>query len=90
MKKPPVNEEIAESKNGDTSKLVGSESNEFAELLLALSNLVLLYFFLGLVLKPLNYVFFNYQSFLYFIATRFQRLDCAQLVESVCNFHTTF
>ena len=59
MKKPPVNEEIAESKNGDTSKLVGSESNEFAELLLALSNLVLLYFFLGLVLKPLNYVFFN-------------------------------
>ena len=59
MKKSPVNEEIAESKNGDTSKLVGSESNEFAELLLALSNLVLLYFFLGLVLKPLNYVFFN-------------------------------
>jgi hypothetical protein len=59
VKKPPVNEEIAESKNGDTSKLVGSESNEFAELLLALSNLVLLYFFLGLVLKPLNYVFFN-------------------------------
>ena len=60
MEKPPVNEEIAESKNGDSSKLVGSESNEFAELLLALSNLVLLYFFLGLVLKPLNYVFFNY------------------------------
>ena len=59
MEKPPVNEEIAESKNGDTSKLVGSESNEFAKLLLALSNLVLLYFFLGLVLKPLNYVFFN-------------------------------
>ena len=59
MKKPSVNEEIAESKNGDTSKLVGSESNKFAELLLALSNLVLLYFFLGLVLKPLNYVFFN-------------------------------
>lgn len=59
MEKPPVNEEIAESKNGDTSKLVGSESNEFAELLLALSNLVLLYFFLSLVLKPLNYVFFN-------------------------------
>lgn len=59
MKKSPVNKEIAESKNGDTSKLVGSESNEFAELLLALSNLVLLYFFLGLVLKPLNYVFFN-------------------------------
>jgi hypothetical protein len=59
VEKPPVNEEIAESKNGDTSKLVGSESNEFAKLLLALSNLVLLYFFLGLVLKPLNYVFFN-------------------------------
>jgi len=59
VEKPPVNEEIAESKNGDTSKLIGPESDEFAELLLALPDLVLLYFFLGLVLKPLDYVFFN-------------------------------
>ena len=64
MEEPPVYKEVTECEDCDASELVGSESHEFTELLLALSYLVLLDFLLSFVLKPLDYLFLNCKSFL--------------------------
>jgi hypothetical protein len=68
MQESPVYKKVAKCKHGNTSKLVGSESNEFAELLLTLTNLVLLDLLLSFVFEPLYHIFFNSQSFLHFLA----------------------
>jgi hypothetical protein len=59
MQKSPIYEQVAECKHCNSSKLVSSESNEFAKLLLTFANLILLDLLLSFVLESLYHFFLD-------------------------------
>ena len=65
MQKTSVNKEVTESEKRDSSELISSKPNQFTELLLALSNLILLYLFLSLVFESLNDILLNEKRLFY-------------------------
>jgi hypothetical protein len=83
VKETPVYKQVAKGEQRDTPKLVRPETNEFSELLLALSHLILLYFLLGFVFESLDDVFLNLEGFFDFITAVSKRLYRVQLVHRV-------
>ena len=87
MEKAAINKEVPKGEHRNASKLVRPEPHQFAKLLLALTNLILLYFLLRFVFESFHYVFLNLESFFDTLASVSQRLNSAQGVQCIDNFN---
>ena len=90
MQKSSVDEKVEESHACNTTKLVSSESDKFAKLLLPLSHLVVVDFLLSLVFVSFDFVLLNCEIIFNRNSILSQIVKTAKFVLGLLNFDLSF